>query len=106
MLFRRDAFEQAGRYDETLPYAEDWELWMRMGRLGDVGNLGEQCVEKAGGHDTLSRQFFERQLRIASELVERNVITLKDFHDGRRIESAIEGTFTRQRLVQDHTKRE
>ncbi len=42
---------------------------MRMGRLGDVGNLGEQCVEKAGGHDTLSRQFFERQLRIASELV-------------------------------------
>lgn len=72
VLFRRDAFEAAGGYDESLPYAEDWELWMRMGRLGSMGNLETQCVEKAGGEDTLSRQFFERQLHMASALVERH----------------------------------
>lgn len=31
-MFRAEAFEQAGTFDESLPYSEDWELWLRMSR--------------------------------------------------------------------------
>lgn len=31
-MFRREAFERCGSFDEALPYSEDWELWLRMAR--------------------------------------------------------------------------
>ncbi len=38
-LFRRDIFEKVGGYDSALKGAEDWELWMRMGKVGKMYNL-------------------------------------------------------------------
>lgn len=31
-LLRRDAVVAAGGFDETLPYSEDWDLWLRLSR--------------------------------------------------------------------------
>ncbi len=31
-LFRRDVFDRCGVFDESLPYSEDWDLWLRMAR--------------------------------------------------------------------------
>jgi glycosyltransferase involved in cell wall biosynthesis len=31
-LLRRDAVMAAGGFDETLPYSEDWDLWLRLSR--------------------------------------------------------------------------
>lgn len=33
-LFRKEAWEQAGGYDPTLPGWEDWDLWIRILKLG------------------------------------------------------------------------
>ncbi len=33
VMVRRDVFEQAGGFDPELPYAEDWDLWLRMAEL-------------------------------------------------------------------------
>lgn len=31
-MFRRNVFEKCGRFDEGLPYSEDWDLWLRVSR--------------------------------------------------------------------------
>ena len=72
VLFSTAAFRAAGGYDETLDYAEDWELWMRLGREGRLANLDRVCLVKAAGEDTLSARHFERQLRSAGTLAARH----------------------------------
>ncbi len=31
-MFRNEVFEKCGTFDESLPYSEDWELWIRISR--------------------------------------------------------------------------
>lgn len=31
-MFRREVFERCGAFDESLPFGEDWELWLRVSR--------------------------------------------------------------------------
>ena len=31
-MFRRQVFERCGTFDESLPYSEDWDLWLRVAR--------------------------------------------------------------------------
>ncbi|MEE4175633.1 MAG: glycosyltransferase [Xanthomonadales bacterium] len=68
VVMRASAFHAVGGYDEAMTYGEDWELWLRLGTTGRLGNLGELCVEKAGGQKTLSAQNFDRQLHLAVSL--------------------------------------
>lgn len=57
MLHRR-LFEEVGGFDETLPAAEDYDLWLRIAWRCTVGLLPEALVIKRGGHaDQLSRQW-------------------------------------------------
>jgi glycosyltransferase involved in cell wall biosynthesis len=44
VMFRKEVWEKAGRYDETLNFSEDWDLWMRFGRLGTYANISEYVV--------------------------------------------------------------
>lgn len=40
-LVRRLCFEQAGLFDETLPQAHDWEMWLRLARDYGFGHVPE-----------------------------------------------------------------
>ena len=31
-MFRREVFERCGNFDESLPFSEDWDLWLRIAR--------------------------------------------------------------------------
>ena len=31
-MFRREVFERCGTFDESLPFSEDWDLWLRVAR--------------------------------------------------------------------------
>jgi hypothetical protein len=56
MLHRR-LFATLGGFDETLPAAEDYDLWLRTAWRYPVGLAPEPLVIKRGGHpDQLSRQ--------------------------------------------------
>ena len=44
VMMRRSVLERAGGYDEALPVAQDYDLWMRMSRLTRLANLPEPLV--------------------------------------------------------------
>ena len=64
MLHRR-LFEDLGGFDESLPAAEDYDLWLRVAWRHPVGLVPEPLVMKRGGHaDQLSRQWGLDRFRI------------------------------------------
>jgi glycosyltransferase involved in cell wall biosynthesis len=65
VMLRREVFWQAGGFDETLPAAEDYDLWLRLTWRHPVGLVPEPLVIKRGGHpDQLSRQWGLDRFRI------------------------------------------
>jgi len=57
-MMQRKLFEELGGFDEDLPAAEDYDLWLRVAWRHPVGLVPEALVIKRGGHaDQLSRQW-------------------------------------------------
>jgi GT2 family glycosyltransferase len=55
VMIRRELFGRVGYFDETLPMAEDYDLWLRVAVEHPVYLLPEPLVIKRGGHpDQLS----------------------------------------------------
>jgi GT2 family glycosyltransferase len=42
VLFRRDAFLEAGQANTSMRFAGDWDLWMRMAKLGQIGFIADE----------------------------------------------------------------
>jgi glycosyltransferase involved in cell wall biosynthesis len=58
VMVHRRLLEGHGGFDESLPAAEDYDLWLRLSWRHPVGLLPEALVVKRGGHpDQLSRQW-------------------------------------------------
>jgi len=58
VLLHRRLIEEHGGFDENLPAAEDYDLWLRLSWRYPVGLVPEALVIKRGGHaDQLSRQW-------------------------------------------------
>lgn len=58
VILHRRLIEAHGGFDETLPAAEDYDLWLRLSWRYEVGLVDESLVIKRGGHaDQLSRQW-------------------------------------------------
>jgi glycosyltransferase involved in cell wall biosynthesis len=57
-VLHRRLLEDHGGFDEELPAAEDYDLWLRLSWRYEVGLLPEPLIIKRGGHpDQLSRQW-------------------------------------------------
>ena len=63
-VFRRAIWKQVGGYDTSLAYAEDWDLWLRMGTLSKFKNLQEASIKLGIEESTLGNRFFIRQSSI------------------------------------------
>ena len=46
VMARRSVLAEVGGYDEALPVAQDYDLWMRMSRVTRLGNLPEPLVTR------------------------------------------------------------
>jgi glycosyltransferase involved in cell wall biosynthesis len=44
VMMRRDTVEKVGGYDESLPVAQDYDLWMRLSRITRLANLPAPLV--------------------------------------------------------------
>ena len=65
VILHRRLLEQHGGFDEDLPAAEDYDLWLRLSWRYEVGLLPEPLIIKRGGHaDQLSGQWGLDRYRI------------------------------------------
>ena len=65
VVLHRRLIDAHGGFDEDLPAAEDYDLWLRLSWRYEVGLLPEPLVIKRGGHeDQLSRQWGLDRFRI------------------------------------------
>ena len=63
VLVRRSLLNKVGLFDESFPVCEDFDLWLRMTAIEDIGFISEPLVIKHGGHkDQLSMQFHSMDL--------------------------------------------
>lgn len=72
VIFLKEAFARAGRYDENFITAQDFELWIRLAEEGKVANIPEVLVKKRiGFSETISwkhrRQKFDVALKVISK---------------------------------------
>lgn len=56
VLFRKDAWEKVGGYDESLIFSEDWDLWMKLALLGTCHNFQEYFVCYLEGGQNRSKE--------------------------------------------------
>jgi len=58
VILRRSLLEEVGLFDESLPAAEDYDLWLRISCRYPIYLIPQELVVKEGGHeDQLSRRF-------------------------------------------------
>ncbi len=63
VLIRRTLQNRVGYFDENFPVCEDFDLWLRICAIEEVGFLSEALTIKHGGHaDQLSRQYHSMDL--------------------------------------------
>ena len=68
-MFRAEVFEKCGAYDESLPYSEDWELWLRIARQYPLIKLRRPT--------TLYRQHEEQGNRVVRDVDYRTNLLLQ-----------------------------
>lgn len=59
VIIHQTLFEEVGKFDESLPACEDYDLWLRICAAFPVLFVDSALLEKTGGHeDQLSRQYW------------------------------------------------
>jgi glycosyltransferase involved in cell wall biosynthesis len=69
---RRSALERVGGFEERYPTAHDYDLWLRVGRLGAPVVLREYLAAFRMSDGTLSMEGFEAQFREHEEIARRH----------------------------------
>ncbi|MFW6115018.1 MAG: glycosyltransferase family 2 protein [Thermodesulfobacteriota bacterium] len=79
VMLKRSLLNQTGLFDENLPAAEDYDLWLRIACRYSVHLIPKELVVKEGGHkDQLSRAVIgidRFRIRAIVKLLERGVLT-------------------------------
>ena len=78
-MVHRRVFDRVGTFDEQIPLAIDYDLWLRVARFYDFDYVDEPLVEYRTGHSNLSRRAEER-LSLVLGIMHRFL----EKHDGRR----------------------
>ena len=77
-LIHRSVFENIGRYDETFPACEDYDLWLRITAKYKVLFLKETLVNKYGGKaDQLSKKYWGMdrfRINAMDKLLQSNIL--------------------------------
>lgn len=70
-MLRRSALRQVGGYNEAMPQAEDLDLWLRLGEVGQLANLPQTLVQYRLHAASVSEQDCQLQRQKAREACEQ-----------------------------------
>jgi len=70
VLYLKSSFEKVGGYENS-KYIEDWELWLKLGKIGKFYNFSEYFLRYLGGHDNLSLIHQKEQFKTALKLIKK-----------------------------------
>ena len=70
-LMRRDSLVRVGGYDEKFSLAEDLDLWLRLGEVGELANVEEVVLRYRLHAASVSERAGARQLEVARAACER-----------------------------------
>ena len=63
VLLRKSMLDKVGLFDESFTVCEDFDLWLRIAAIEDIGFISEPLMIKHGGHnDQLSMQYHSMDL--------------------------------------------
>ena len=65
VMIRRTVFEKVGLYDESFPYAQDYELWFRVARHFKLANLPEFLMMRRYEMKNISVALERQQIKCA-----------------------------------------
>jgi glycosyltransferase involved in cell wall biosynthesis len=71
-LYRRDSALQAGGYDETLAGFQDWDLWLRLGKLGKLYNFPDYFLYYRVWQGSASLRLSKRNTESAIRITRRH----------------------------------
>ncbi len=71
VLMSKSVLNQVDGYNETLPYSEDWDLWLKIGKDAQLANLPDITVEVQEEDISLSVDYFLKQLPINRRIVKQ-----------------------------------
>lgn len=78
-LIHRSVFDAVGRFDESLPACEDYDMWLRICARYPVLYVDEGLIFKYGGHpDQLSRKYWGMdrfRIRAIAKLLDQQELT-------------------------------
>jgi glycosyltransferase involved in cell wall biosynthesis len=63
VLIRKEALDDIGWYDENIPIWEDYELWLRVGKLYQFRNIPEQLTGYRDHVGNISKESEEKSIR-------------------------------------------
>ncbi len=68
VMFRKEAWEKVGGYDESLIFSEDWDLWLKFARVGKLYNFQEYFVYYLQGGQNRSNEHMVRDALLNMKL--------------------------------------
>jgi len=85
VAIKRSVFDEVGFFDESLPVAEDYDLWLRISCRYPIYLINKDLIIKEGGHDDQLSQKFQGmdkfRIRAIVRLIKSGVLSL-DQRDG------------------------
>ncbi|MBL6989254.1 MAG: glycosyltransferase [Bacteriovoracaceae bacterium] len=78
VMIKREVLLDAGCFDESFPVCEDYDLWLKLTSIYEVGFISKPIIKKYGGHDDqLSKKFFAMDYWRIKSLM--NIINIRKF---------------------------
>ena len=72
VMYRYDVVKKLGGYDEHINYGEDLDLWLRMGKIGQLHNLPEYLVMYRVHNDNESSKHFLSSIKDVFKVISKN----------------------------------
>lgn len=82
VLYRFDSIKDVGAYDEKIRFGEDFDLWLRLGKIGKLYNLSECLIKYRTHEDNEASKHFAAAIIDVFKVINKN---RKEYGVGRNI---------------------